>query len=60
MRDAFNKIIAMKGFEEQSKPFFPLGPTPMFGEELNAFMKEALSMTFDPIKAMIHKYLSVK
>jgi tripartite-type tricarboxylate transporter receptor subunit TctC len=60
MQDAFAKIVAMKAFEEQSKSFFPLGPTPMSGKELNAYMKEALSMTFDPIKAMINKYLIVK
>jgi len=60
MRDAFAKILAMKGFAEKSKSFFPLGPTPMIGEELNAFMKEAFSINIDPVNAQIRKYLSIK
>lgn len=60
MRDAFAKIVAIDGFKTQSKLSFPLGPTPMISEELNAFMNEAFTMNVDPINAQINKYLAIK
>lgn len=60
IRNAFAKIVGMKGFKRQSKLPFPLGPTAMIGEDLNAFMEFGLSMDIAPMKAQINKYLAIK
>jgi hypothetical protein len=39
---------------------FPLGPTPMLGEELDAFVADAASLDIAPVMKMVKKYLSIK
>lgn len=60
MQDAFAKVVEMKGFQEQAKLQFPLGPTPMLAKELTAFMNEAMDMDVGPVQALIKKYLAIK
>jgi len=60
MQDSFAKIVAMDGFKEQSKLAFPLGPTPLVGDELNAFVKEAGNINIEAINQLIKKYLAIK
>jgi tripartite-type tricarboxylate transporter receptor subunit TctC len=60
MRDAFAKIVAMRGFNNQAKLNFPMGPTPLLGNELDAFVAEAASLKVEPVTTMVKKYLSIK
>ena len=60
MRDAFAKIVKMKGFQTQAKLSFPLGPTPMLADELDAFVAEAAGIDIDPVKALTKKYLAIR
>ena len=60
MRDAFAKIVAMRGFKNQAKLNFPMGPTPLLGNELDAFVAEASSLKVEPVTTMVKKYLSIK
>ena len=60
MRDAFAKIVAMKGFNNQAKLNFPMGPTPLVGTELDEFVAEAADLKVEPVTTMVKKYLSIK
>jgi|TARA_B100000315_G_C14534213_1_gene567645 tripartite-type tricarboxylate transporter receptor subunit TctC len=60
MRDAFAKVVKMKGFKRQSKLNFPLGPTPLLGKALDKFVAEASNIDIGPMKALTKKYLAIK
>jgi tripartite-type tricarboxylate transporter receptor subunit TctC len=60
MCDAFAKVVAMEGFLQQAKLQFPLGPTPLIGDELTALMNEAVTIDLGPLEALIKKYLAIK
>jgi tripartite-type tricarboxylate transporter receptor subunit TctC len=60
MRDAFARIVAMSGFKQQSKLSFPLGPTPLVGDELIAFVTEAGNINIEPVNNLIRKHLAIR
>ncbi|MFH1488706.1 MAG: tripartite tricarboxylate transporter substrate-binding protein [Pseudomonadota bacterium] len=60
MRDAFAKIVEMDAFKKQVGLSFPLGPAPLMGEELNAFVKKAADTNMDEIKKLVNRHLAIR
>ena len=60
MRDAFAKIVKMKGFKRQAGLSFPLGPSPLIGKELDAFVKKAADTNMDAIKKLVNRHLAIR
>ncbi len=60
MRDAFAKIVTIDGLKQQAKTIFPLGTTPMIGDEVTAFIEKAVKIEPGPIQALVKKYMAIK
>jgi hypothetical protein len=50
----------MKGFKQQAALSFPLGPTPLLGDELDAFVKKAAGTNMDKIKQLVNRHLAIR
>ena len=60
VRDAFAKITAMKGFQDQAKFYFPIWTEPMSGDAVLEYIKQSQTLPIDKLKATIAKYLATK
>lgn len=59
LREAFAKVVNLKGFKRQSKLNFPLGPTPMLGKKLVDFATRAANIEIDAAKTLTKKFLAI-
>ena len=60
MRDAFAKIVKMKGFKRQAGLSFPLGPTPLMGKDLEDFVTKSAGTKMEEIKKLINRHLAIR
>ena len=60
MREAFAKIVEMRGFQRQAGAIFPLGPSPLLAPEMEAFAKKAAETDMAPIKKLVNKYTAIR